>query len=170
MLIVSTNIFFTIIIGFIRYYNGINKMLYIRPININDDFERYLECVGELNGKDMSISNAEQMKRNLMKRSGNTITYIITIDNIIVSTATVIFETKLRYNQPCCHIEDVGVHPSHRKEGYGKMIVDHCIGEAKAKKCYKIKLCCSDKNVGFYSKLGFEMSANGMEKVLTKIR
>lgn len=144
-------------------------MLYIRPININDDFERYLECVSELNGKDMSISNTEQMKQNFMKRPGNIITYVITFDNIIVSTATIIFETKLRYIQPCCHIEDVGVHTDHRKEGYGKMIVDHCVSVARAKKCYKVKLNCSNKNMSFYSKLGFNVSSNGMEKVLTKI-
>lgn len=144
-------------------------MLYIRPININDDFNRYMECVSELNGSNMRLCNFEQMKRSLMTRGGNTITYVITLDNIIVATATVIFETKLRYQQPCCHIEDVGVHPNFRKKGYGKMIVNHCVSTARAKKCYKIKLCCSDKNVGFYSQMGFIGNANGMEKVLTKI-
>lgn len=49
------------------------------------------------------------------------------------------------------------------------MIVNHCLGVARGKKCYKVKLCCSDKNVGFYSQLGFDVSSNGMEKVLTKI-
>lgn len=138
-------------------------------MNINDDFERYLECISELNSKDMKICNKEQMKRNFMNRPGNTITYVITINDVIISTATVIFETKLRYLQPCCHIEDVGVHPEYRSKGYGKMIVDHCVGMARGKKCYKVKLCCSDKNVGFYSQMGFVVNANGMEKVLTKI-
>lgn len=139
-------------------------MLYIRQIDVNDDFDRYMECVNELNGANMSLANKEQMKRNLTKRNSNIITYVITLDDKIVSTATVIFETKLRYNRLCCHIEDVGVHPDFRKKGYGKMVVDHCINIAKIKDCYKVKLCCSDKNVTFYDKFGFKVSSNGMEQ------
>lgn len=96
-------------------------MLYIRLININDDFNRYMECVSELNGSGMGLCNIEQMKRNLMTRGSNILTYVITLDNVIVATATVIFETKLRYKQLCCHIEDVGgVHPDFRKRDVGE--------------------------------------------------
>lgn len=143
-------------------------MLYIRPININDDFDRYMECVGELNSSELMLCSREQMKRALMTRPSNIITYVITVDNIIVATATCLFEKKLRYSQLCCHIEDVGVHPDHRKKGYGKMIMDYCIGVARSKQCYKVKLFCSSQLETFYSGMGFKRNNNGMEKILTK--
>lgn len=144
-------------------------MLYIRPLSINDDFNRYMECVSDLNSKDASIATIEQMKRGLISRHSNIMTYVITLDNIIVATATCLFEKKIRYNQPCCHIEDVGVHPEHRHKGYGKMIVNHCLSMARSKKCYKVKLFCANDLVNFYSGMGFKRNNNGMEKVLTKI-
>lgn len=144
-------------------------MLYIRLLNLKDDMNRYMECVRDLNSEIGGICNVEQMKRGLARRYGNILTYVITINDEIISTATIIFEKKLRYNKLCAHIEDVGVHKDYRGQGYGKMIVDYVVGVAENKECYKIKLCCSDKNVGFYSKLGFHVSSNGMEKVLTKI-
>lgn len=144
-------------------------MLYIRSIKSDDDFNRYMRCVDELNSSHTKQNNSEQMRRSLINRPSNIITYVITLNDNIVATATIILENKLRYVEPCCHLEDVGVHPDYRKNGYGRMIVEHCLSVAKSKKCYKIKLNCSDKNVGFYSKLGFVGSSNGMEKVLTKI-
>lgn len=144
-------------------------MLYIRPLTVRDDFNRYMECVSELNGAGIDVCSPEQMKRSLITRPNNIVTYVITIDDVIVATATCLFEQKLRYNQLCCHIEDVGVHPDFRKNGYGKMIVDHCIHMAKAKRCYKVKLFCADHLLSFYSGMGFKRHNNGMEKVLTKI-
>lgn len=144
-------------------------MLYIRNLNVNDDFNQYMKCVEDLNGASADVCNVEEMRRNFITRPNNIVTYVITIDDKIVSTASVIFEKKLRYKRLCCHIEDVGVDRDYRKKGYGKMIVEHCILIAKTKDCYKVKLNCSDKNVKFYEKLGFICSSNGMEKVLTKI-
>ena len=60
----------------------------------------------------------------------------------------------------------VAVDRSHRGKGYGRMMVNHCLERAQAKHCYKVKLCCSDKNVSFYRKLGFVTSSNGMETIL----
>lgn len=141
-------------------------MLYIRPITINDDLNQYMKCVESLNNKDVSVCNYEQMKRVLISRHNNIVTYILTDDAKIVAAATCIFEKKIRYNQPCCHIEDVGVDPEERSKGYGKLIVDHCVREARLKNCYKVKLFCSNELVNFYSGMGFKRNNNGMEKVL----
>ena len=135
-------------------------------MNINDDFSRYMECVSELNGRDISVASIEQMRRGLIGRHGNIVTYVITLNDSIVATATCLFEKKLRYNQLCCHIEDVGVHPQYRNKGYGKMIVDHCLRMAKTKGCYKAKLFCSNDLMIFYTGMGFKRNNNGMEKSL----
>lgn len=141
-------------------------MIYIRPLNINDNLSEYMECVKDLNNTGVEISSVEQMKRTLLSRPGNIVTYVITVENKIVATATCIFEKKIRYNQPCCHIEDVGVNKDFRKQGLGKMIVDHCVGVAKAKQCYKIKLFCDNQLENFYNGCGFRKTNCGMEKVL----
>lgn len=139
-------------------------MIYIKPLSINDNLLEYMECVKDLNSPSVDICSIEQMKRVLLSRPGNIVTYVITIEDKIVATATCIFERKIRYNQLCCHIEDVGVRKDFRDQGLGKIIVDHCLGVAKSKHCYKVKLCCSDDLESFYSKLGFKKNNNGMEK------
>lgn len=144
-------------------------MIYIRQININDNFNQYMKCVEDLNNASVNTANFEQMKRSLIERASNIITYVVVLDDIIVATATCIFERKIRYKQLCCHIEDVGVHPEYRKKGFGKMIMDHCIGVAKGKKCYKVKLFCSDHLLSFYAGMGFKKNNNGMEKVLIPV-
>lgn len=141
-------------------------MVYIRPINVNDDFNGYMECVRDLNSPNVETCNVEQMKLGLSRRLGNIITYVVVLDEKIVATATCIFEKKIRYEKLCCHIEDVGVHPDFRKSGYGKLIVDHCVSVARTKRCYKVKLFCNDSLEPFYRGMGFKKHNNGMEKSL----
>lgn len=140
-------------------------MIYIRTLNINDDLSQYMDCVKDLNNPDIEISSTEQMRRTLATRPSNIITYVITLDEKIVATATCIFEKKIRYNKLSCHIEDVGVNQDFRNMGFGKMIVDHCIGVAKSKHCYKVKLFCSNDLEKFYVGLGFQRANAGMEIV-----
>lgn len=140
--------------------------MYVRPLNIHDNLLDYMECVKELNNPDIEINSIEQMKRALLSRPGNIITYVVVMEDKIVAAATCIFEKKIRYQKLCCHIEDVGVNKDFRKQGLGKIIVDHCVFVAKLKKCYKVKLFCSDHLEKFYSRLGFNKTNAGMEQVL----
>jgi glucosamine-phosphate N-acetyltransferase len=56
------------------------------------------------------------------------------------------------------HIEDVCVSASRRRQGLGKRLIQHLIGEARD--CYKITLDCSDENVPFYEACGLERRGN----------
>jgi len=141
-------------------------MIYIRPININDNLVQYMGCVEDLNSSGVELASVEQIRRSLSSRPSNIITYLILDNEYIVATATCIFEKKLRYNKLCCHIEDVGVHKNYRLRGFGKLIVDHCISVAVSKKCYKVKLCCSNELEPFYRNMGFKKNNLGMEKIL----
>lgn len=138
-------------------------MLYIRPITVYDDLNQYMECVKELNNVSTSVSSVDQMRGWLSTRPDNIVTYVCMDNKDIVATATCIFERKLRYNQLCCHLEDVGVRPDQRSKGLGQLIVNYCIREARSKGCYKVKLFCSDRLLGFYEKLGFVKNNNGTE-------
>lgn len=144
-------------------------MLYIRPITVYDDLNQYMECVKELNNVSTSVSSVDQMRGWLSTRPDNIITYVCVNNKDIVATATCIFERKLRYNQLCCHLEDVGVRPDYRSKGLGQLMVNYCVGEASSKGCYKVKLHCSDKLLGFYENLGFTKINNGMEKEINKL-
>lgn len=134
----------------------------IRLIESTDNISDYLECVKELNSKNVELSSVEQIRGVLIDRPSNILTFVGLVSDRIVSTATVVIEKKLRYRRLCCHIEDVGVHPDHRNKEYGKQIVEYCISVAKSNNCYKIKLNCHKGLTDFYKKLGFETDSFGM--------
>lgn len=135
----------------------------IKILEPNDNILDYIECIKELNNPGVALSTPEEIKYSLGERPSNILTFVGVIDdNRIVASATVIMEKKLRYNNLCCHIEDVGVHPDFRNKGYGRDIVEYCIKVAKSNNCYKIKLNCVDSLIKFYEKLGFELNGNHM--------
>ncbi|AYV82182.1 MAG: acetyltransferase GNAT family protein [Homavirus sp.] len=76
--------------------------------------------------------------------------------NRIVATGSIFIEHKfIRNLSSVAHIEDVVVDPEYRGHNLGKSIVNHLIGIAIDKGCYKVILDCSDNNIVFYEKCGF---------------
>lgn len=60
-------------------------------------------------------------------------------------------------------LEDVVVTPEHRGKGVGKSMVKHVLGISQSHNwAYKCILNCSDKNIPFYKKCGFNTSVNSM--------
>lgn len=134
----------------------------IRLINENDNIEQYMECVSSLN-KSECLDTIDNIKLSIVQRPKNILTFVmVSDDNNIIATSTVIVEKKLRYSKPCCHIEDVAVHKEHRNKGYGADIVRFCMKVAKDNNCYKIKLNCAKDLVSFYNKLGFKRHEDHM--------
>ena len=128
----------------------------IKILEPTDNIEDYMLCVNELNNSIETLSTIEQIKSVLVDRPTNILTFVGLLEKTIVATSTIIIEKKLRYKRLCCHIEDVGVHPKYRGLGYGKEIVSYCIDMAKKNNCYKIKLNCDSKLLGFYENIGFK--------------
>ena len=62
----------------------------------------------------------------------------------------------------CGHVEEVVVDSNYRKQGLGKLIIDHCKGVASFKGCYKMILDCNDQNIPFYQKCGLTKKENMM--------
>lgn len=139
----------------------------IKLLSPADNLVEYMECVNDLNGADQQLSSLSDIAETLINRPKNILTFVmVTDDNHIVATATIMIEKKLRYKRLCCHIEDVGVHPNYRNKGYGKEMINFCKAVAKQNNCYKIKLSCYEELVNFYKKcdfsvLGFHMYAQG---------
>lgn len=77
--------------------------------------------------------------------------------NKIVGAISVLIEQKLLHgNSRVARIEDLVVHPAHRKNGIAKALVDKAIDLARKCDCYKITLDCNSDLVSFYRNLGFE--------------
>ena len=92
-------------------------------------------------------------------------TLVAISNDIVVGTGSLLVERKIT-GRIAGHIEDVVVLRPYRKKGTGAAIINGLIDIAKQKKCYKVILNCSDKNVPFYDKFGFMKIDNGMKLVL----
>mmetsp|Transcript_987 Transcript_987/g.3079 ORF Transcript_987/g.3079 Transcript_987/m.3079 type:complete len:145 (-) Transcript_987:1206-1640(-) len=83
----------------------------------------------------------------------------------IVATATLLVERKfLRNCGKVGHIEDVVVDRAMRGKGVGAKLIKTLLIEAEERGCYKAILNCSEDNVAFYEKCGFEKKQLQMAK------
>jgi len=86
----------------------------------------------------------------------NSNVFVVKQNEIVIGTASIIIERKfIRGMKSVGHIEDVVVDFKHRGCGIGKQLLDFLVDYAKNNNCYKVILNCSDDNVGFYQKVGF---------------
>lgn len=102
-----------------------------------------------------------------MKTHGDYKIFIIHDKNSskVIGAATLHIENKFIHNGGSVgNVEDVVVDLNHRNRGFGRILVEKCIEEARNHGCYKTKLTCSEKNVQFYEKVGFKR--NGVEMCL----
>lgn len=84
-------------------------------------------------------------------------TYVIEYKNEIIGTASLHVLKKLTHSGSHVGlIEDVCVLKKYSGKGLGRGLIDTLVDIAKDEKCYKVILNCSEENVGFYKKCGFE--------------
>ncbi|HZE78557.1 MAG TPA: GNAT family N-acetyltransferase [Nitrososphaeraceae archaeon] len=78
-------------------------------------------------------------------------------DGEILGSTTLLVERKFVHNGgKVGHIEDVATKKEYEGMGIGSALVNRSVEFAKANKCYKVILDCSEKNISFYEKLGFK--------------
>ena len=83
-------------------------------------------------------------------------------NNEIVGYGSIFYEVKIRGGK-AGHIEDIVIKDSYRGKGFGKMIIDFLVKDAKNESCYKISLSCKEHNVVFYKKCGFKQDGVTMQ-------
>lgn len=81
---------------------------------------------------------------------------------LIVGIGTIFFYERLRGGSVAI-IEDIAIHENERGGGLGRMIVEKLLDFAKTNNCFKVTLVCSDKNIGFYTKIGFKEDYKSMK-------
>eukprot|EP00483_Globobulimina_turgida_P000494 UN00494 len=100
-----------------------------------------------------------------MKANPLQATFVIedTLKKLIIGTITLIIEQKFAHScSRVGHIEDVVTDSNYRGKGLGKLITNYAVNYAKQNGCYKVILDCTDKNVRFYERCGFEKKENQM--------
>lgn len=128
-----------------NYLNLLKQLTSIDPDKIcYDDFCKFVD----------NLNNNHIIK--VIRRTDN---------NQVVGSITVLIEEKLIHNfGKVAHIEDVVVDESMRGFGMGKKLLE--IAEIECDDCYKIILDCSNENVKFYEKCGYEWKGNEMARYL----
>jgi glucosamine-phosphate N-acetyltransferase len=132
----------------------------------NNDYCQYLELINDFRP---SIFNENEFKENLNKINLSSDIWIIEKDNKLIATGTIIYENKFIFNIcKCCHIEDICVKKGLRNFGYGKIMMNYLIDEAKKNNCYKINLVCNKDTSKFYKSCNFEERGVQMSYLIEK--
>jgi glucosamine-phosphate N-acetyltransferase len=74
----------------------------------------------------------------------------------LIGCGTIILEPKFIHElSSVAHIEDLCIDKHFQMLGYGRVLINYLQSIAVKEKCYKIILNCSDKNIPFYERCGF---------------
>lgn len=134
-----------------------------------DLVQQFLDVLAHLSPVELKAEGIGDTYRDMMARGVRT--YVAKIGTRIVGTGSYYSERKFtrreRDREPVRgglvgHIEDVVVHPESRGMGIGRLLVARLVEEARADKCRKIILACSDANIGYYESCGFRVSQTEM--------
>ncbi|MCJ7522328.1 MAG: GNAT family N-acetyltransferase [Dehalococcoidia bacterium] len=83
----------------------------------------------------------------------------------VVGTVILLIVPNLSHSAtPWALVENLIVGEKYRREGYGRMLLEHVIARAKEKGCHRIELCSDLRRKEahqLYSSVGFEASAYG---------
>ncbi len=130
----------------------------------NKDYEDYVELLRQLT--DVGEVTLLQFCHFVDIRSINPSiyqTFVYEIEGKIVGCVTSIIEQKIAHNfRKVMHIEDVITHKDYRGKGISTELLNHAVNFANKSKCYKIILDCSEHNISFYEKVGFNISGTQM--------
>lgn len=146
--------------------------MYLRKLESNDYNSNYIEVLSLLSIVDKKSITQDQWNQFISQLNNNHQIYVLIDSNTnnIIASGTLLIENKIIHNMgKVAHIEDIVADNKFRGNGYGKMIIEYLIDKAKEHQVYKIILNCSDINVKFYEKCGFELKSNQMAKYFTPI-
>jgi glucosamine-phosphate N-acetyltransferase len=132
----------------------------IRKLN-RSDYNSYISLLDQLTEVG-SVTNS-QFNLYVDNQSQLHQTLVYEEDNQLLGCLTYFCEQKVHHSfSYVIHIEDVVTDAKHRGKGVAKTLIDNAIKIAKAFKCYKVILNCSDRNTDYYKKLGFQLVGNQM--------
>ena len=134
------------------------NLLNIRKLNLND-YDQYFTLINDFRETNFS---KDQFIKIMDKISDYTNIWVAEIDDQLIACATILYEYKFIHNiGKVGHLEDVCVKREVRGKGYGQILINHLVNEARKNNCYKIILDCKEELKDFYGINGFEQ--NGIQ-------
>ncbi|OCH93158.1 acyl-CoA N-acyltransferase [Obba rivulosa] len=141
--------------------------LHIRPLASSDYRRGHLSVLSVLTIVTDPGEAAWVAQFNAMRAAPRTYYSVVIVDQSdkIVAVGTVFIERKfLRGLGSVGHIEDIAVDKNQQGKKLGLRIIQALTGISENSGCYKTILNCSDSNIPFYQKCGFEKKENEMAK------
>ena len=125
------------------------------------DYLDYLDLISQLTI--VGVVSIEQFNSFVDLQNKNFSTLVFEMDFKIVGCVTYLIEQKIQRSFSCVmHIEDVVTDAKQRGKGISKQLLNQVISIAEENNCYKVLLDCSQENVSFYEKIGFNKKEHQM--------
>lgn len=136
---------------------------HIRELEIGD-YKQYLNLLVQLT--DVGDISFDEFKERLNEiNKSNIFIYVVCNEKELIAAGTLIIEPKFIHKcSKLGHIEDIVVNKNYRGKGIGKTIINYLVSKAMEENCYKVRLVCNNKNIGFYEKCNFENTGVEMVK------
>ncbi|WFD02236.1 glucosamine-phosphate N-acetyltransferase [Malassezia obtusa] len=145
--------------------------LHIRPLASSDYARGHIRVLASLTsvqdpGEEAWKARYTELARSQASASKYYIAVIVSKStDQLVATGTVFLEPKfLRNLASAAHIEDISVDKAMQGKGLGKILIQALTTLSETAGAYKTLLDCSDDNVPFYNKCGYETKGVYMAK------
>lgn len=145
--------------------------LHIRPLAASDYHRGHINVLASLTsvadpGEKAWRERFDELSRSNASASKYFICVVVSKEtDQLVATGTVFLEPKfLRSLATAAHIEDIAVDKSTQGKGVGKILISALTAIAEKTGAYKTFLDCSDDNVPFYQKCGYDVKGVQMSK------
>jgi glucosamine-phosphate N-acetyltransferase len=137
-----------------------NGGLVLRLLELHDYNKGYLQLLQQLTSVGAVDEEGYARRFNEMQRDTG-VYHIMVIEDLavkqLIGAATLFIEQKFQHNGGRLgNIEDVVVNSKYRGQRLGARVCQSLLDIGKAQGCYKVVLDCSEDNVAFYHKLGFD--------------
>ncbi|KAF5310297.1 hypothetical protein D9619_010550 [Psilocybe cf. subviscida] len=140
--------------------------LHMRPLAKTDLARGHLSVLSVLTSTPNLTEEQYQQAFETLRGCNNTYFTLVIVSKAtdsIVGVGTVFLEQKFtRSLGTVGHIEDIAVDERMQGRKLGLRVIQALTGISERVGCYKTILNCSDKNVPFYQKCGFEKKENEM--------
>ncbi|EIN04719.1 acyl-CoA N-acyltransferase [Punctularia strigosozonata HHB-11173 SS5] len=148
--------------------NQLPSDLHIRPLASTDYHRGYLSILSVLTTTPDPGEAAWVAQFNAMKQAPRTYYPLVIVSKSsdrVVAVGTLFIERKFVHNNGSVgHIEDIAVDANQQGKKLGLRVIQALTYISEISGCYKTILNCSDKNVPFYEKCGFQKKENEMAK------
>ncbi|KAF8996035.1 acyl-CoA N-acyltransferase [Cyathus striatus] len=148
--------------------DALPKDLHIRPLAKTDYHRGHLAVLSVLTVVSDPGAEAYYSQFEAMRATPRTYYTLVIVDRAsdqVVAVGCVFIERKfLRGLGKVGHIEDIAVDKNQQGKKLGLRVINALTGISEREGCYKTILNCSDSNIPFYEKCGYEKKENEMAK------